>query len=51
MFLLGEPGELVGKISNTQIRRFDGYVGGEETKKKVVKNVFRRGDQAFLTGA
>uniref|UniRef100_A0A914P3P6 AMP-dependent synthetase/ligase domain-containing protein n=1 Tax=Meloidogyne incognita TaxID=6306 RepID=A0A914P3P6_MELIC len=29
---------------------FDGYLNKTETKKKVIQNVFRHGDSAFLTG-
>ncbi|KAF6038949.1 SLC27A4 [Bugula neritina] len=47
----GEPGELVGKISNTDsLNRFDGYSTKEATSKKIVSDVFTRGDNYFLTG-
>lgn len=46
----GEPGELVGKISSSQIRKFDGYLGLEESQKKIANNVFRKGDMTFRTG-
>ena len=44
-------GELVGKIIHGDpFREFDGYVNKEATEKKVVRDVFRKGDAAFLTG-
>lgn len=47
----GEPGQLVGKIvRGDPAREFDGYLNQKETSKKIVTNVFRRGDVAFLTG-
>lgn len=47
----GEPGELVGKIvKGDALREFDGYVNKQATDKKVCSDVFRKGDQAFLTG-
>lgn len=49
--LEGEPGELVGKIvKGDALREFDGYVNKQATDKKVCSDVFRKGDQAFLTG-
>lgn len=32
------------------LREFDGYVNKQATDKKVCSDVFRKGDQAFLTG-
>ncbi|XP_067143687.1 long-chain fatty acid transport protein 4-like isoform X1 [Centruroides vittatus] len=47
----GEPGELVGKIINTDpLRSFDGYVNSSANDKKIVRNVFKHGDFAFLSG-
>ncbi|XP_074653817.1 long-chain fatty acid transport protein 4-like [Tubulanus polymorphus] len=48
----GEPGELVGKIIQSDpVRSYDGYVGNTgATTKKVARDVFHRGDMAFLTG-
>ncbi|XP_067662687.1 long-chain fatty acid transport protein 4-like [Haliotis asinina] len=47
----GETGELVGKIvKGNPLREFDGYVNKKASEKKVVQNVFRKGDTAFLTG-
>jgi solute carrier family 27 fatty acid transporter 1/4 len=46
-----EPGELVGKIvSNHPGREFDGYADSNATTKKIVTDVFRKGDAAFRTG-
>ncbi|XP_013399634.1 long-chain fatty acid transport protein 4 [Lingula anatina] len=47
----GEPGELVGKIIKGDIiREFDGYSNQSATEKKVARDVFSKGDMAFLTG-
>jgi solute carrier family 27 fatty acid transporter 1/4 len=47
----GEIGHLVGKISpDDPTRRFDGYIDKVASLKKVVCNVLRRGDSAFLSG-
>ncbi|XP_045194546.2 long-chain fatty acid transport protein 4-like [Mercenaria mercenaria] len=47
----GEPGELVGRIVlGDPLRQFDGYVCKKASDKKVAKDVFRKGDMAFLTG-
>ncbi|XP_046376251.2 long-chain fatty acid transport protein 4-like [Haliotis rufescens] len=47
----GETGELVGKIvKGNPLREFDGYVNKKASEKKIVENVFRKGDTAFLTG-
>lgn len=47
-----EPGTFVGVISTSNSsQEFAGYVGGEkENSKKVLKDVFRRGDQVFWSG-
>lgn len=46
-----EPGELVGKIvRGDPLRSFDGYVCREATKKKIVPDVFSKGDMAFVSG-
>ncbi len=44
----GEAGEAIGKIS--RLTRFDGYSDDEATEKKVLRDVFRRGDAYFRTG-
>lgn len=47
----GEPGQLVGRIiQNDPLRRFDGYVNQNATTKKIAQNVFKKGDQAYLSG-
>uniref|UniRef100_A0A0B6Z9V5 Very long-chain fatty acid transport protein n=1 Tax=Arion vulgaris TaxID=1028688 RepID=A0A0B6Z9V5_9EUPU len=47
----GEPGELVGKIvKGNPVREFDGYVDDKSTSKKVIHDVFVKGDLAFSTG-
>lgn len=47
----GEPGELVGKIKvGDPVRDFHGYADESATKKKIVRDVFRKGDCAFLSG-
>jgi len=47
----GEPGMFVGKIvNNDPVRDFHGYADKSATKKKVARDVFRRGDAVFLSG-
>ncbi|KAL6482409.1 hypothetical protein MHYP_G00104890 [Metynnis hypsauchen] len=47
----GEPGVLVGRINQQDpLRRFDGYANQEATTKKIVHNVFKKGDSAYLSG-
>jgi len=47
----GEPGELVGKIERGHpVRDFQGYADKEATKKKVMKDVWRKGDLCFRSG-
>ncbi|KAK6194722.1 hypothetical protein SNE40_000300 [Patella caerulea] len=47
----GEPGELVGKIvKGNPLREFDGYANKAASKKKIVSDVYRKGDTGFLTG-
>lgn len=46
-----ECGEFVGKIIESDpSRAFDGYVDGEASKKKIIRDVFQKGDKAFLSG-
>lgn len=46
-----EPGAFIGKIiPNNPSRAFLGYVDKEASEKKVIRNVFHQGDQAFLSG-
>ncbi|XP_046398342.1 long-chain fatty acid transport protein 4 isoform X2 [Ischnura elegans] len=47
----GEPGVFVGKIiPNDPLRAFHGYVDKSASDKKVVRDVFRKGDAAFISG-
>ena len=47
----GECGEFVGKIIvNDASRAFDGYVDQEATQSKIIKDVYVKGDAAFLSG-
>lgn len=46
----GETGEFVGKITADPARAFDGYANKEATKKKIIYDVFRKGDCAFASG-
>ena len=47
----GELGELAGKIiKGNPVREFDGYVNKAATQKKVLTDVFTKGDMAFMTG-
>ena len=43
-----EPGDLLGRIDKDS--PFDGYVDQAATKKKILQNVFKKGDAYFLTG-
>ncbi|XP_034186929.1 fatty acid transport protein 1 [Osmia lignaria lignaria] len=46
-----EPGVFVGKIiPNNPSRAFLGYVDQKASEKKVVYNVFKKGDSAFISG-
>jgi len=47
----GEVGELIGEIQEDNARfRFDGYENEEATKKKILRDVFKKGDAWFRTG-
>lgn len=48
--LLDEPGMCIGLIKKDPLRRFDGYVDANETKKKIIFDVRKKGDSAFLSG-
>ena len=42
---------MIGKIKvGDPVADFDGYVSKAATEKKIVYDVFRKGDQAFLSG-
>jgi len=46
-----EPGAFIGKIiSSNPARDYLGYVNQEESDKKVIRDVFKKGDSAFLSG-
>ena len=47
----GEAGEAVGRIDAGEPRtRFDGYSKGSDTEKKLLRDVFAKGDLFFRTG-
>lgn len=47
----GQPGQLVGRIiQQDPLRRFDGYLNQGANNKKIASDVFKKGDQAYLTG-
>jgi len=47
----GEVGELIGEIRTDDARfRFEGYENKEATKKKILRDVFKKGDAWFRTG-
>ncbi|KAL0273775.1 UNVERIFIED_CONTAM: hypothetical protein PYX00_006374 [Menopon gallinae] len=47
-----EPGMFIGMIlPNDATREYNGYIGSaKENEKKIVENVFKKGDKAFLSG-
>ena len=45
---VGETGLLLGKI--TAVSKFDGYVDDDATQKKVIRDVFKKGDRYFNSG-
>ncbi|XP_020716393.1 long-chain fatty acid transport protein 4 isoform X2 [Ceratitis capitata] len=46
-----EPGVFIGKIvKGNSAREFLGYVDEKASAKKIVRDVFRKGDMAFLSG-
>ena len=45
-----EAGAFIGKITSDPSRSFDGYVDEEASKKKVIYNICRYGDSAFISG-
>lgn len=48
-----EPGETIGLIPqdpNKPVGRFEGYKGKAETEKKILRDVFAKGDMWFRTG-
>ncbi len=47
---VNEIGEAIGRISSENSGRFDGYTDDAATEKKVLRDVFERGDAWFRTG-
>jgi fatty-acyl-CoA synthase len=47
---VNETGEAIGRISSDPAARFDGYTDDAATEKKVLRDVFERGDAWFRTG-
>ncbi|KAF7261165.1 hypothetical protein EG68_01529 [Paragonimus skrjabini miyazakii] len=46
-----EPGQLIGRIDNSNPTRFyDGYVNKEASEKKILRSVFKPGDAWFASG-
>jgi fatty-acyl-CoA synthase len=45
-----EAGEAVGKISTRAGRNFEGYTKAADTEKKILRDVFAKGDAWFRTG-
>lgn len=51
LFFLDEPGVFIGKIiPSNPSRAFLGYVDQKASEKKIVHDVFRKGDSAFISG-
>ncbi|XP_058790970.1 long-chain fatty acid transport protein 4-like [Phymastichus coffea] len=47
----GEPGVFVGKINPKKaVSDFSGYVDKNESEKKIVRDVFKKGDRVFNSG-
>jgi len=46
----GEVGEAIGAITERPGRGFEGYTAAEDTRKKVLRDVFAKGDVWFRTG-
>jgi len=47
----GEPGMFVGLIkANDPTRQFHGYVNESDSKKKIWRDVFKKGDSVFVSG-
>jgi fatty-acyl-CoA synthase len=46
----GEVGETIGGISRRAGREFEGYTNRAESEKKMLRDVFRKGDLWFRTG-
>jgi len=46
----GEVGEAIGLIADKPGQNFEGYTQGADTEKKILRNVFKKGDAWFRTG-
>jgi fatty-acyl-CoA synthase len=46
----GEPGEAIGEIKSEPGRSFEGYTQRSDTQKKILTDVFAKGDRWFRTG-
>ncbi|MFN0264054.1 long-chain-acyl-CoA synthetase [Tepidamorphus sp. 3E244] len=46
----GEAGEAIGRISGESGGRFEGYTSADESAKKVLRDVFEKGDAWYRTG-
>ena len=46
----GERGMMVSRITKDPVRKFAGYTNKEATNKKVLRDVFKKGDTYFNTG-
>jgi fatty-acyl-CoA synthase len=46
----GEVGEAVGKITTRPGHGFEGYTGSDDTRKKLLRDAFEKGDTWFRTG-
>jgi fatty-acyl-CoA synthase len=47
----GEVGELLGRIDESKVMtRFDGYASKEDTEKKILRDVEKKGDAFFRSG-
>ena len=48
---INEPGMFIGLIKEgNALREFNGYLDKEASKQKIIKDLFVKGDKAFLTG-
>lgn len=51
IYIAGEQGVFIGKIvPSNPARAFLGYVNRKDSDKKIVTDVFEKGDSAFLSG-
>ncbi|CAJ1437111.1 unnamed protein product [Effrenium voratum] len=47
---LGEPGELIFPIKDLPWKKFEGYTDAKATEKKILRDVFVKGDSWFRSG-